>query len=91
MGISISKTNGRKIMKQKIEPVCFPISMYDKYLLKSNWNQLAAKQVEFGVGLFERYLKYFLGHFVFTIINRLRKIKKNFSQFIAGTGMLIRM
>ena len=46
-------------MKQKIEPVCFPISMYDKYLLKSNWNQLATKQVEFGVGLFERYLSIF--------------------------------
>ncbi|XP_065051922.1 globin-2 A chain-like [Rhopilema esculentum] len=54
MGIAVSRaTVARKKMKQKIEPITFPISVYDKYLLKSSWRQLEAKQVEFGVGLFQ--------------------------------------
>ena len=60
MGILVSRTIVKQeVTKTTVEPITFPVSTYDKYLLKSNWKQIEHKQLEFGVGLFQRFVTLF--------------------------------
>eukprot|EP00794_Sanderia_malayensis_P017223 gene17223-18944_t len=54
MGIRVSTITLRKQSKHLRDTTSFPISEYDKYLLKSSWGMLANKQLRFGIGLFYR-------------------------------------
>eukprot|EP00112_Aurelia_sp_Birch-Aquarium-sp1_P004586 Seg152.8 transcript_id=Seg152.8/GoldUCD/mRNA.D3Y31 product="Globin-2 A chain" protein_id=Seg152.8/GoldUCD/D3Y31 len=58
MGILASRTIVKQeVIKTTVQPITFPVSTYHKYLLKSNWKQIEHKQLEFGVGLFQRLFR----------------------------------